>query len=204
MTDANRSSLASLGQKFVLMRHKGDLTGPSLLANERGPCEKVEGQITSVHSVDKPKKVSLQQLLNGEVKTTSLINEPVTEEPVRESARLRLNGASGASFELELRTDQLIAQVGAVQQRQVRQLISERAPHFGALVGILDVADVTNRLAAKRHTFNGKIMPHQMVDDSATSTGVIHKNNIGLMLQTEVEDHLLNPDGIETVQLDWL
>ena len=98
----------------------------------------------------------------------------------------------------------MIAEVGVVRQRQVRQLIPERAPHLSALVGILDVADVTNRLAAKRHTFNGKIMPHQVVDDSATSTSVIDKNNIDLMLQTEVEDHLFNPDSIETVQLDWL
>ena len=43
-----------------------------------------------------------------------------------------------------------------------------------------------------------------MVDHGATSTGVIDKDNIGLMLQTEVEDHLFDPDGIETVQLDWL
>src|SRR6516165_10806586 len=107
-------------------------------------------------------------------------------------------------IELEFDTDQLIAQVGAVRQRQVRQLIPERAPHLSPLVGILDVAEVTNRLAATPDTFNREIMPHQVVDDSAAGTGVVNKDNVDLMLQAEVEDDLFDPDGIEAVQLDWL
>jgi hypothetical protein len=36
MTYADRLSLASLSQRIVLMRHKGDLTGRSVLATELG------------------------------------------------------------------------------------------------------------------------------------------------------------------------
>src|SRR6516164_1236048 len=99
---------------------------------------------------------------------------------------LELNLA--AKIELELGANQLIAQVDAIRQRQIRQPIPEVPPHFGALIGVLDPADVANRLAAKRNTLDRKVVPHQMVNDSTASPGIVHKDKIDPMLQTEIED----------------
>src|SRR6516164_1139355 len=99
---------------------------------------------------------------------------------------LELNLA--AKIELELGANQLIAQVDAIRQRQIRQPIPEVPPHFGALIGVLDPADVANRLAAKRNTLDRKVVPHQMVYDSTASPGIVHKDKIDPMLQTEIED----------------
>src|SRR6516164_4073864 len=42
-----------------------------------------------------------------------------------------------------------------------------------------------------------------MVNDSATSTSVVNKDDIDLILQTEFENQFFHCDGIEAVHLNW-